>query len=203
MNSNLKDAKILIVDDQLPNIELLDSLLTGYGYYNLKSTSDSRTVLELVKTFKPDILLLDLMMPHYSGFDIMDQLKAKGLLNSFMPILVLTADTSEEYRQKALSGGASDFLTKPFDLIEVELRIKNLLLTVYSLTQLKEHNIILEEKVKERTLELRLLNEELTKAKIKAEEINKLKSFFLANISHEFRTPLISILGFQRCLLRS
>lgn len=200
MNMNLKDAKILIVDDQPANIEVLEDLLMMQSYVNIRSTTDPRKVLDMVKESKPDLLLLDLMMPHMSGFEVMEQLKANGYTDGTMPILVLTADATKETKQKSLSGGASDFLTKPFDLIEVDLRIKNLLYTVYLLTQLKNHNQLLEEKVKERTAELRLANVELTLAKNKAEEVNKLKSFFLSNISHELRTPLISILGFSELL---
>ncbi len=200
MNINLKDAKILIVDDEPANIEILEDLLTLNGYLKVKSITDSRKVQDTINTDKPDLLLLDLMMPHVNGFQIMEILKAKGLIDGFMPIMVLTADITTETKQNALSAGASDFLTKPFDLTEVSLRIRNLLFTVYLLIQQRDYNIILEERVKERTAELRQLNSELIKAKEKAEENNKLKTFFLANISHEFRTPLISILGFSQIL---
>ena len=124
-----------------------------------------------------------------------------NLATEFMPIIVLTADTEEETKRKALSVGANDFLTKPLDVTEVSLRIKNLLYSVYLMEQLKDYNLILEKKVNERTTELREKNTELIIAKNKAEEINKLKSFFLSNISHEFRTPLISILGFSEVLM--
>ncbi len=200
MNINLKDAKILIVDDEPANIEILEDLLDLNGYLNFKSLSDSRKVQDTINSEKPDLLLLDLMMPHFNGFQIMENLKAKGLIDGFMPIMVLTADITTETKQNALLAGASDFLTKPFDLTEVSLRIRNLLFTVYLLIQQRDYNIILEERVRERTAELRQLNSELIKAKEKAEENNKLKTFFLSNISHEFRTPLISILGFSQIL---
>lgn len=200
MNRNLKDAKILIVDDEQANIEILEELLNFDGYSNYRSLSDSRQVLDTIDSYKPDLLLLDLMMPHIDGFQIMEKLMVNGKIDGFMPIMVLTADATMETKQRALSAGASDFLTKPFDLIEVGLRIKNLLYTVYLLLQQRNYNAILEERLKERTSELKLLNTELIIAKEKAEESNKLKSFFLANVSHEFRTPLISILGFSEIL---
>ena len=161
MNQNFKDARILIVDDQLPNIEVLETMLEMQGYTNVRSTLDSREAVGIVKSYKPNLLLLDLMMPHLSGFDIMRQLNEEGLNNGLMPILVLTADATPDAKKKALSEGASDFLTKPFDLSEVGLRIKNLLYNVYLLSQLQNQNEILEHKVAERTAELIVKNKEL------------------------------------------
>lgn len=161
MNPDLKDARILIVDDQVPNVEILLAYLEMQGYVNVYSTTDSRQVSEIVEKFKPDLLLLDLMMPHVSGFDVMNQLKAEGVLTRYLPVLVLTADATTETKQKALSGGASDFLTKPFDLVEVGLRIKNLLYTAYLLGELRSQNDTLEERVKERTSALEKQNETL------------------------------------------
>jgi len=161
MNLNLKDARILIVDDQLPNVEVLESMLEMTGYSNVKSTTDSREAIGIIKEYKPNLLLLDLMMPHLSGFDIMQQIKAEGLSSGLMPILVLTADATADAKKRALSEGANDFLTKPFDLTEVGLRIKNLLFNVYLLSQLQNQNEVLEQKVAERTAELRVKNKEL------------------------------------------
>jgi DNA-binding response OmpR family regulator len=161
MNPDLKDARILIVDDQIPNVEILEAFLDMQGYTQVYSTTDSRQVSEIVDQFKPDLLLLDLMMPHVSGFDVMTQLKQRGSLTRHLPVLVLTADATTETKQKALSGGASDFLTKPFDLVEVGLRIKNLLYSAYLLAELRSQNDTLEERVKERTSALEKQNETL------------------------------------------
>lgn len=161
MKESLKDARILIVDDQQPNIEVLETMLLMTGYANVKSTTESREAIELIKQYQPNLLLLDLMMPNVSGFDIMKQLKDEGLHSGLMPILVLTADATSETKKRALSEGASDFLTKPFDLSEVGLRIKNLLCNVYLLSQLQNQNEVLETKVAERTAELNIKNKEL------------------------------------------
>ncbi|MDP1548302.1 MAG: response regulator [Anaerolineales bacterium] len=151
LDKTLKNAHILIVDDQEANIDLLVGLLEKTGYTDLKSTSDSRQVVTLFGEFQPDLILLDLMMPHLDGFQVMEELRSLTPPDSYLPILVLTADFSAETKRRALSGGAKDFLTKPFDLTEVALRVNNLLETRYLHLQQKNQNQALEEKVRKRT----------------------------------------------------
>jgi signal transduction histidine kinase len=201
IDSTLKNANILIVDDQVANIEVLEELLELYHYTNVKTTTDPRKVVDLFKSFKPDLILLDLAMPFLSGFDVMEQLKSLVPANTLLPILVLTADVTNESKQRALREGASDFLTKPFDLVEVGLRIKNLLFTSYLLQLLGNQKEILEQKVKKRTSELQKTNVALMIARDKAEASDRLKTAFMNNISHEIRTPLNGILGFAPMVL--
>ncbi len=203
IDQSLKKANILIVDDQEANIEILRGLLELQGYENVLSTTDPRQATELIASFNPDLMLLDLMMPFLSGFEILEHIKKIVSPNGFFPILVLTADATKESKQRALSDGATDFLTKPFDLIEVGLRIKNLLYTNYLHQQLRDQNLILEEKVRVRTAELERKNEELVTAKEKAEAGDRLKSSFIRNISHEIRTPLNGIVGLGEILTNS
>lgn len=200
IDSTLKNANILIVDDQEANICVLEGFLDIQGYSNIKTTQDPREVVHLLASFDPDLILLDLSMPYISGFEVMKQIKSVISENTYLPILVLTADVTPSAKQRALSGGASDFLTKPFDLVEVGLRIRNLLFTSFLQQQLQNQNHVLEEKVKERTRELETKNIELTLAKNRAEASDKLKGTFINNISHEIRTPLNGILGFGQIL---
>ncbi len=182
-DSVLKNANILIIDDQQANIDVLTGLLDAKGFTNYKTTNDPKLVFKLFDEFKPDILLLDLKMPNLNGFQVMIQLKAFIPVNTYFPILVLTADITPESKQKALAAGASDFLTKPFDLIEVDLRIKNLLKVRYLHQRLENQNQILEDKVKEKTKEIEKSNIELKVVKEKAEQSDKMKSELLNQIS--------------------
>jgi two-component system sensor histidine kinase/response regulator len=200
IDASLKNANILIVDDQIANIEVLTGLLIRQKYKNVHFTIDPREVVQLYKSFKPDLILLDLSMPFLTGFEVMEKLKEITPENTFLPILVLTADVTVESKQHALSVGASDFLTKPFDLLEVVLRIKNLLYSNYLQQQLKNQNELLEEKVFLRTAELEKTNSELIISRDKAQESDRLKTSFIQNISHEIRTPLNSILGFTELI---
>src|SRR5688572_6178149 len=122
-------AKILLVDDEPANVLLMERLLQGAGYRHLVSTTDSRRVLGLFREFAPDLILLDLMMPHLDGIAVLGQLATEVPADTYLPVLVLTADATLEARRKALAAGAHDFLTKPFEQFEMLLRIRNLLAT--------------------------------------------------------------------------
>jgi len=150
----IRSARILVVDDQDANVQLLARILGRRGYANVRGLTDSREVAAVYNEFRPDLLLLDLHMPHQDGFTVMDGLKASIPPGSYFPILVLTADITPEAKQRALSIGAKDFLTKPFDPIEVLLRIENLLETRFLHLALRDHNQLLEQRVGERTKEL-------------------------------------------------
>jgi putative two-component system response regulator len=150
----LEHARILIVDDQRANTLLLERALSRAGYRRLNSTTDPRDVGFLFTSFEPDILLLDLHMPHMDGFDVMEQLQAKIPKSEYLPILVLTGDIAPEAKTRALSVGAKDFVTKPFEMTELLLRVRNLLVTRRLHVRLSRHNEILEDQVRVRTADL-------------------------------------------------
>lgn len=147
LSTDFSDARILIVDDQEANVEVLRGLLEIKGYTSIYHTTDARQVLTLVEKHEPDLLLLDLMMPHLSGFEVMAQLRNANKMSGLMPIMVLTADVNDLSKERALREGAQDFLTKPFAFFEVDLRIRNLLFTARLLRELSRKNAQLEVKV--------------------------------------------------------
>ena len=126
---DLRKASILIADDEPANVDLLVGCLADEGYDNVVATTDSRQIADLCGSLTPDLLLLDLHMPGVDGFQVLATLRGQLPPEDLMPILVLTADVTDATKQRALSGGAKDFLTKPLDITEVLLRIRNLLET--------------------------------------------------------------------------
>jgi putative two-component system response regulator len=148
-----KNARILLVDDEPANVDLLRRLLVRAGFTRIESTSDSREVADLYVRFRPDLILLDLHMPHRDGLAVMDELNQIAEA-SYLPILMLTGDDTQEAKREALSRGAKDFLNKPFNSDEVILRIGTLLETRFLYLQIQSQNQILEAKVRDRTREL-------------------------------------------------
>jgi putative two-component system response regulator len=146
--------RILVVDDEEMNVLLLDRLLRKAGYRNIRTSTDSRETFRLVEETEPDLILLDLQMPHVTGFDVLQQLAESSPDSGFRPVLVLTANVTPEAKHRALSLGASDFLTKPFDVMEVLLRVRNLLRSRLLNLQLQRQQSLLEERVVERTRDL-------------------------------------------------
>jgi len=146
------NASILIVDDQESNVLLLEEMLRDSGYSSISSTSDPYAVCELYRKNRYDLILLDLQMPKMDGFQVMEGLKEIEV-NDYLPVLVITAQPS--HKLQALAAGAKDFVAKPFDLIEVQTRIHNMLEVRLLHKKLLHHNQILEQTVLERTAELR------------------------------------------------
>jgi len=149
-----QNATILIVDDQMTNILLLESILQNAGYTQVHSTQDPTQVIPLVKELNPALICLDIRMPTINGFQVMGQLKITQK-NTFLPILVLTSEEDRETRLQALESGAKDFLQKPFDKVEVLIRIRNLLETSLLTKAILLQNNTLEETVRVRTQQLK------------------------------------------------
>ena len=150
--SDILNASILIVDDQEANVSLLGQMLSGAGYARVTSTMNSQEVCALHRKHRYDLILLDLQMPGMDGFQVMEALKTNDT-DSYLPVLVITAQPGHKLR--ALQAGARDFVSKPFDLVEVKTRIHNMLEVLLLYKKVEHHNKELEEKVQERTAELR------------------------------------------------
>ena len=149
---DILDAHILIVDDQEPNINLLTQMLNEAGYSNITSTLNPQEVCALHRKHCYDLILLDLQMPEMDGFQVMEGLKTNHM-DAYLPVIVITAQPGHKLR--ALQAGAKDFISKPFDLIEISTRIYNMLVVRFLYKKLDKYNKQLEQEVLERTAELR------------------------------------------------
>ncbi len=145
------DASILIVDDQAANVHLLRRLLSEAGYTRVSSTMDPTTVCALHREHAYDLILLYLQMPGMDVFSVMEGLKTNAR-ESYLPVIVLTAQPGHKLR--ALQAGAKDFISKPFDLLEVKTRIHNMLEVRLLYRRLEAHAVDLEQAVRDRTAEL-------------------------------------------------
>ena len=151
-DSEILAARILVVDDQDVNVSLLCQLLLEAGYTKVDSTMDPHEVCPMHRKARYDLILLDLQMPGMDGFQVMASLNANDA-NGYLPVLVITAQPGHKLR--ALQAGAKDFISKPFDLVEVRTRIHNMLEVRLLYRKLEEHIEVLEQTVQERTAELR------------------------------------------------
>ena len=151
--AELFDASILIVDDQSSNVMLLEQILASAGYRRVTSTMDPQAVCALHAEHDFDLILLDLQMPVMDGFEVIENLK-KVERHDYLSVLVITAQPN--HKLQALQAGAKDFVSKPFDLVEVQTRIRNILEVRLLYKKLRDYNASLEQTVRERTAELQI-----------------------------------------------
>jgi len=155
MLEDRKSAVLFVVDDQEHNVSLLERILARAGFGNVYSSMDPLRIPSMLDEREPDLVLLDMHMPGMDGLQAIRLIRERTAADAYLPIMMLTADVTPEVKQQGLKAGVNDFLTKPFDRLEVVLRINNLLKTRQLHMQLQQHKNTLEEKVRERTEELR------------------------------------------------
>ena len=149
-----RSARILVVDDDLASLNVLMRTLQRVGFSNLHGVCEGTSVLRSVLDFQPDVVLLDLHIPGVDGIEMICDIAALQGRRNYLPVLVLTGDASREVRDAALSAGARDFLTKPYDAGEVLLRVRNLIETRLLHVELQRQNAALSERFESRTEEL-------------------------------------------------
>ena len=149
----IEEGKILIIDDEPGNVHIFERILKGAGFSNITSITDPLKTVETYEKIKPDLILLDLKMPHLDGFGVMAALK-KVETETYLPILVLTAQRDQATRLRALESGAKDFISKPFEMTEAISRVRNMLEVSLLHNEVREMNLDLEYRVRKRTREL-------------------------------------------------
>jgi putative two-component system response regulator len=157
----VKLERILVVDDQPANIVMLRSLLDEEGYVNVVATTDPREVGPILDGLCPDLVLLDLHMPHRDGVALVEDIRARLSPDEYLPVVILTSDESSDARRRALAAGATDLLIKPLNEDELVLRIRSWLETRFVYLALQDHNELLESRVLERTNQLEQAKTEL------------------------------------------
>ena len=186
-------SAILIVDDNPQNLQVLGKILLENNY-KIEFSTNGASALEWLKTKHFDLILLDINMPGMDGFEVCRRIRSNPEMNN-IPVIFLSADTERDSILKGFELGAQDYVTKPFDSRELLVRVRTHLKLKESLEELEKFNKSLEEKVIERTFQLKESNEKLEASNLKLLDLDIAKSRFLNLISHEIRTPLNGIIG--------
>ena len=199
----LPDPSILVIDDEEPNIALLGAILQRAGYRRVTKTTDPVHGLQLAGEIAPDLVLLDLSMPILDGYGVMERLRAAQDAGTFLPILILTADINPQTRRRALAGGATDFVTKPFDNDEVLLRCRNLLATRGLHLAIQRQNARLEDTVTQRTAELERTLAELRATQQQQVQQERLRALgeMSNGVANDFNNQLTVLVGYSDLLL--
>src|SRR5699024_10270076 len=178
---NVENPKILVVDDEVVNVQVLMNQLSLHGY-DVKTSLRGENVFKIVEENKIDLIILDIMMPGMSGYEVCQQLRKQYSLMD-LPILMLTAKNQLQDKMLAFEAGANDYLVKPCDKQELLSRVKSLVHVKTLNEEIVQMNVQLEEKVQERTNELKVANKHLR-------DIAASRQKLLANIAHELGTPV-------------
>jgi K+-sensing histidine kinase KdpD len=193
-----KKRRIVVVEDNELIIFTLTNILTNNNYIHYVA-QNGKSAIELILKELPDIILLDIVLPEFNGFQICQIIKTNPLTKD-IPIIFLTSMNDTESIKKAFEVGAEDYVVKPFNFVELLSRINTHIELKENREKLKRINKNLEEIVEERTHELLLANKELIEANQKLSKLDKAKNNFINLISHELRTPLSGIIGFAGLL---
>jgi signal transduction histidine kinase len=202
-DDSLRRTKILIVDDDLGDMQFLERILRRVRIENFRSTMDPVSALSLFKEFHPDLVLIDWLIADVNGRTVIEQLRAMIPTGGFIPIVALIADVTPGARQLALAAGANELIAKPIDACEVVLRIANMVQVRLAHVRLSEQQQVLEETVRQRTVDLKLALSELRASEQLVARTQRLSAVgtMASGIAHDFNNALMLIMGSGEILL--
>jgi signal transduction histidine kinase len=202
-DDSLRRTKILIVDNDLGDMQFLERILHRVRIENFRSTTDPESALSLFEEFHPDLVLIDWLIADVNGRTVIEQLRAMIPAGGFIPIVVLIADVTPGTRQLALAAGANELIAKPIDACEVVLRIANMVQVRLAHVRLSEQQQVLEEAVRQRTVDLKLALSELRASEQLVARTQRLSAVgtMASGIAHDFNNALMLIMGSGEILL--
>jgi signal transduction histidine kinase len=202
-DSSLRLTKILIVADELSDVQFLERILRRVRVDKFRSATDSSTALSLFKEFRPDLVLMDWVMPDVNGSPLVEQIRALVPAEGLIPIVVLMEDVNPATRQLALAAGANELVSKPIDACEVVLRIANMVQVRLAHVRLYEQKLVLEETVRQRTVDLKQALGELKASEQLLAQTEHLSAVgtMASGIAHDFNNALMLIMGSGEILL--
>ena len=168
-SDSIRSAKIMIVDDEQLVIRVVRRFLASDGYSNFLTVVDSRQAFDRIKSYQPDIVLLDIMMPHLTGIDLL-KIRQQDSLIKHIPFIILSANSEKSIKREALKLGATDFLAKPVDAVDLVLRVQNSLIVKQHQDNLTDYAVELEKKVQQRTRQIDASREQIIHCLAKAAE---------------------------------
>ena len=200
----LRQGRILLVDDDVSCLCLLESLLGRLCFKQIHKLSDPTRILAEFECFNPDLVITDLDMPKLDGFELIGRLRQHLPPEAGLPILMLTGSGDPKVKRRALLAGASDILLKPFDSSELQMRIRNLLLTRFQHVEIQGQNRVLEQKVGQRTKALESALTELKDSQRQVVQQERFRAFgeMAGGVVHDFNNALMSVVGYSDLLLQ-
>ena len=194
-----------MLDDEVANTCLVSNFLNRLGYTNLQSINDPTLIFDHIRSFKPDLILLDLSMPQLDGFQVLELLRRDSSRADRVPVIVITGDASAANKRRALASGATDLLAKPIDPSEANMRIRNVLERRWLQLEIEEQNRALEQRVLERTSQLQQALDDLQNAQRQMLRQERLSAFaeMAGGVVHDFSNALMAVIGYSDMLIAS
>lgn len=200
----LRQGRILMVDDEVSTLCLLENVLHRLRFQHVRKLTEPTQIIEQFDAYEPDLVITDIEMPKLDGIQLVEKLRAHLPRETCLPILVLTGSSDPRHKRRALAAGATEIMAKPFDAAEIQMRIRNLLLTRFQYLEIQDSNRLLEQKVADRTTELEHALAELKDSQRQVVQQERFRAFgeMAGGVVHDFNNTLMTIAGYSGLLLR-